>query len=215
MTERDAQARHHLLNETLVRAIDDELSPSETGEVESHLSRCDACQQRYQDLREISVRIEAWAGCIATASPMNARELLMRKLDDRQSQTVPPPASKVLRRFGWGMALAATLALSVVFAPHGSHASKNDSGSIAARSSMDSFEVNGETFAALPYSNPDLPISTSHIVQMQIPVSSLTDAGVAFEPVSMQEAALNHSVLADVLVGMDGQPLGIHVLSAQ
>ncbi len=215
MTERDAQALHHLPNDALVRAMDDELSPSETTEVESHLSRCDACKERYQNLRDISVRIDAWTARIWTASSMQARELLVRKLDSRQSQSIAPPAKNVLRRFGWGMAIAATLALCVVFAPHGSHASKSDSMSVSGRPTADTFEVNGETFAALPYSNPDLPISTSHIMEMQIPVSSLTDAGLAFEPVSMQEAALNHSVLADVLIGMDGQPLGVHVLSAQ
>lgn len=215
MTKRDPQTGNHLPNDLLVRAMDDELFAWEAAEVEAHLSHCDGCRQRYQNLRDVSMRIDDWAACLLPTSSVEARELLVRKLESRQSQMAAPAPSKVLRRFGWGMAIAASLALGVIFAPHGSRPSRVDSASISERPAIDSFEVNGETFAALPYSNPDLPISSSHIVQMQIPVSSLTDAGVAFGPVAMQETALNHSVLADVLIGMDGQPLGVHVLSAQ
>ena len=66
---------------------------------------------------------------------------------------------------------------------------------------------------ALPYSNPDLSVNASHVVQMQVPVSSLTDAGLSFEPGSAEQAEFDHSVLADVLVGADGQPLGVHVIA--
>jgi hypothetical protein len=77
------------------------------------------------------------------------------------------------------------------------------------------FEVAGELFSPLPYSNPDLPIGAPHIVRMQVPVSSLSDAGIAFEPVSNQALTADSSVLADVLLGMDGQPLGVHVLGVE
>jgi hypothetical protein len=75
--------------------------------------------------------------------------------------------------------------------------------------------VDGESFIPLPYSNPDLPIAAHRIVQMQVPVSSLADAGVHFEAISSEVSSGDESVLADVLLGIDGQPLGIHVLGAQ
>jgi hypothetical protein len=85
--------------------------------------------------------------------------------------------------------------------------------SSAAISMTDSLEVDGETFIALPYSNPDLPLGASHIVQMQVPLSSLADIGIVLEPVANEISGVDRSVLADVLVGTDGQPLGVNVLS--
>jgi len=48
---------------------------------------------------------------------------------------------------------------------------------------------------------------------MQVPVSSLADIGIALEPVSNEVLNQDRSVLADVLLGADGQPLGVHVVS--
>jgi hypothetical protein len=58
-------------------------------------------------------------------------------------------------------------------------------------------------------------MSAPHIVEMQVPVASLASAGLFFEPVSNEAGAPERSVLADVLVGLDGQPLGVHVLSVE
>jgi hypothetical protein len=215
MRKREDQTPNHLANGLLVKAIDDELLPSELAQVEGHLSACEECKRRYQDLRVVSDHVESLASAIIPRASTHAREALVRKLDGRQPQQVTPGPGKVLRRFSWGMAVAATLAIGILFAPHNLHTASNGPSLSSTLRSIDTFDVNGETFVALPYSNPDLPVSTSHIVQMQVPVSSLTDAGIAFEPVSTDASVLNHSVLADVLVGMDGQPLGVHVLSAE
>jgi hypothetical protein len=119
-----------------------------------------------------------------------------------------------MRRFGWGMAIAATLALAIVLAPRqripsqqGAHAQTN------AAAMASSIEVDGETFIALPYSNPDLSANAPTIVQMQVPASSLADIGIAVEPVTNEILNQDRSVLADVLLGADGQPLGVHVVS--
>lgn len=215
MTKHYGQTPSHLSNDLLVRAIDDELSAPEAARVEAHLSQCAECKQRYQDLCLVSDRVEAFAAAIVPRSAMHGRELLAEKLDRLPAKVSAQPAGAVLRRFGWGMALAATLALGVLFAPHKLHTVPDGAPLSSARHAVDTFEVNGEMFVALPYSNPDLPVSTSHIVQMQVPVSSLTDAGVSFEPIAAQQTAFDHSVLADVLVGMDGQPRGVHVLSEE
>ena len=52
------------------------------------------------------------------------------------------------------------------------------------------------------------------MVQMQVPISSLADAGVFVEPTANRMTVPDRAVLADVLLGMDGQPIGVHVLSA-
>jgi anti-sigma factor RsiW len=209
MTKRDA----HLADDLLVRAMDDELFPSESAYVELHLSHCDGCRQRYQDLNLLSGRIEALAASIAPLPPAYGRVFLERKLDTVSPQVASAAHAKVMRRFGWGMAVAATLAIGIIFAPGKLDNPKAVADPISSRRSIETFDVNGETFVALPYSNSDLPVSSSHIVEMQVPMSSLTDAGVAFESISSQQTAVDHSVLADVLIGMDGQPLGVHVLS--
>jgi hypothetical protein len=73
------------------------------------------------------------------------------------------------------------------------------------------FELDGETFVALPDSNPGLPVNSARIVQMEVPVSSLADAGILVEAIAGD--AGDRSVLADVLLGADGEPRGVHVLS--
>ena len=120
-------------------------------------------------------------------------------------------AEKVLRRLGWGMAIAAALAIGITLAPHTRHVQSNYQPAPSQSLSNQTFEVDGETFIALPYSNADLPLNSPHIVQMRIPVSSLTAAGVTFQPISSEVSTGEDSVLADVLLGIDGQPLGVHV----
>ena len=215
MTKRDGRAPDHLTNDVLIRAMDDELSSFENVQVELHISMCDECAQRRQDLRVASDHVEAFAASLSPRLHGCERELLVRKLEALQAPIVASASGKVLRRFGWGMALAATLALAVIYAPK---KGGSETGAPATASSLrpsETFEVNGETFVPLPYSNPDLPVSSSHVVEMQVPVSSLTDAGVPFGAGSPQQTALDHSVLADVLVGIDGQPLGLHILSEE
>ncbi len=64
-----------------------------------------------------------------------------------------------MRRFGWAMALAASLAVGVLLAPY-LHVTNTVSRTTASGSALASLDVNGESFIALPYSNPDLPLST-------------------------------------------------------
>jgi hypothetical protein len=60
-----------------------------------------------------------------------------------------------------------------------------------------------------------LPLNAPHIMQMRIPVSSLAAAGVSFEPSSSEVSPGDDSVLADVLLGIDGQPLGVHLTGVE
>ncbi len=206
----------HLTNDLLVRAMDDELSGAESVLVESHLAECGECRQSYRSLRVLSAGIESFVTAIPAHSSDAQRELLARKLHSRNAPLpLPHTPEKVLRRFGWGMAIAATLAIGIMLAPRSKHSVGSSPAVASDLQSGGSFEIDGETFIRLPYSNPDLPMSSAHIVQMQVPVSSLMDAGIVFEPISSQVAAPDRSVLADVLLGIDGQPLGVHVLGEE
>jgi anti-sigma factor RsiW len=206
----------HLANGLLVRAIDDELPEAEADLVAAHLSRCGECKQKYQQLALLSSRIETLVRGIAVAASHSERESLKKRLEQRQQSVVPTNGGeKVLRRFGWGMAIAATLAIGITFAPRAKRVPSGDQPAPRQSRSNDTFEVDGETFALLPYSNADLPVSAPHIVQMHIPVSSLAAAGLTLRPISSEVSTGEDSVLADVLLGIDGQPLGVHVAGVE
>jgi len=202
----------HFSNDILVRFLDDELPPNETATVEQHLNACAHCRQRYHHFGGLSKSIENFVAGIEPQYAQGHRDTLGLLLNAGSGTRVRAP-QRVLQRLAWGLALAASIVLGLFTAPRLSHAPLKPSIlSKAAQPSPTLLEVDGETFVPLPYSNPDLP-PTTHIVQMQIPVASLTDAGVHFEAISNEISSSDQSVLADVLLGIDGQPLGVHVLS--
>jgi hypothetical protein len=199
----------HLTNLQAVKFLDSELSDAEAALAAEHLRECAGCRQTVEELRQGSLRVEAFVSALPAApAPFEREQLRLKLVAAERSKHVPQSPEKVMRRFGWGMAIAATLAVGILIAPRHREELKPRAQTNAA---VDSVEVDGETFIALPYSNPDLPVGTSRIVQMQVPLSSLADVGIVLEPVS-NEAGTEGSVLADVLVGADGQPLGVNVL---
>ena len=146
------------------------------------------------------------------------RQDLLSSLDAAKQKKGVGGASKALGRFGWILAAAASLAVGVSYVPFSRMFQRSEQARALTASAHFSqagspFEIDGETFQYLPYSNPDLPMGGAHIVQMQVPLSSLADAGVLVEPVANRITTPDRAVLADVLLGMDGQPIGVHVLS--
>jgi hypothetical protein len=205
----------HLTNDLLVRAIDDELSDSENALVDSHISCCEECRRRFSELRGLSLEIQMLVDALGVESRRDERASLAGNLQpSRISRTPLRSSTKAMRLFGWGMAAAASLALGIMLAPEWKRNGATPPKAIV-RTQPGVLEVDGESFVALPYSNPDLPLGAPRIVEMQVPVSSLTDAGIVFESISNQASAPDRSVLADVLLGMDGQPLGVHVLGVE
>jgi Putative zinc-finger len=203
----------HLRDALLVASIDDELSSAEAASVASHLSACHDCFGRYQALRQLSANLESAIAAVPVESAHVERERLARVLQSRELTRANVSQSHVLRRLSYALAIAAAIAFALMFAPQWNRSVAVNRAASALQPS--SFQLDGETFVALPYSNPDLPLNSSHIVRMQVPVSSLADAGVVFEPISNEiSAQQDRSVLADVLLGIDGQPLGVHVLSS-
>jgi hypothetical protein len=199
----------HLSDALLVGSMDDELTPAEQASVTAHLPLCQSCSERYEALRQLSTKVESALAAPALEFSEEQHDYLERQLQARELQTPAVRNSHVLRRLSWAMAIAAALAFALMFVPEWKRSASVNQAAVQ----PSSFQVDGETFVALPYSNPDLPLNTSHIVRMQVPVSSLAAAGVVFEPISAETSAQDRSVLADVLLGLDGQPLGVRVLS--
>lgn len=203
----------HVSDAVLIRAIDDELNESETHAVESHLAACDECARRRQRLRHLSANIESAIGEAPVALSLEQRDCLDRELEAREAAASAKRSSPALLRVSWALGIAAALAFVFMFMPQWKRAQKHPGSALAAAVQPSAFDVDGEQFLALPYSNPDLPLNTAQIVQMQVPVSALADAGIVFEPISNEIASRDSSVKADVLLGIDGRPVGIHVLS--
>ncbi len=201
----------HLTDDLLIRALDDELTPAEATVVESHLRVCEGCKRRSAEFRFLSDKVESLVAR-AVRSASARRETLVHKLETQARPLLARRPSKLARGFGWAMALAASLAVIAVVVPRSIHSAK-PTGTEVSQVQSGTFEIDGENFIPLPYSNPDLSTAAPHIVQMQVPVASLAAAGIAFEPVSNGVQAMDRSVVADVLFGMDGQPLGVHVVS--
>jgi anti-sigma factor RsiW len=211
----------HLSQDLIYRTLDDELTTAERFECESHLAVCDVCRQKLISLQEFSADIEAVVQSTVIPSMDSVRSELLKAMenDNAPAAALHNPA-KVMRRFGWGMGIAATLALGVLLAPR--HELKQSTDTQQQASHLTSaaqaapIEIDGETFLPVPYSNADLQTSAPHIVEMQVPIASLADVGIVLEPVTNRVGAegadADGSVLADVLVGADGQPRGVHVL---
>ncbi|MBV8550023.1 MAG: hypothetical protein JOY54_01895 [Acidobacteriaceae bacterium] len=210
----------HLSKAVLIRAMDNELSGAEATAARVHLAVCDECSRACEEWRHLSYEIASMVASVPAALSAADGEQFMQRMEARaaarpavhthrqQSPTV------VLRRFGWGVAIAATLALGVMLAPHGKEKLvAHEPAAVAMQSGT--IEVDGESFIPLSYSNPDLPVNTSRVVQMRVPVSSLTEAGIVFEPISNGSSTADRTVLADVLIGTDGQPLGVHILGLE
>jgi hypothetical protein len=202
--------------DVVVRAVDKELSRDEAVWVPGHIAECAECRRQYEAVEDVSLHIESAVNSVAVVEGMGEREHLLARLkqQDHARPTAQAPA-RVLRRFGWGMAIAATLAIGIIVTTKDRMPSGVASapGTEATPAISNAIEVDGETFVALPYSNPDLPTSAPRIVQMQVPLYSLADIGIASAQVVSEAFNQDRTVLADVLLGADGQPLGVHVVS--
>ncbi len=224
MTAPNSAGSGHLSNDVLVRAMDEELSGTERMHVERHLADCEGCLARQADLRRVSDGLESFLRSYQPAFTrpdlaLGERQALLSRLDAAGQKAQVNGTGRTLARFGWTLAAAATLALGISYVPLSKMFTSGErTGTLSASAHFSQpgspFEVEGETFQYLPYSNPDLPVGGSHVVQMQVPLSSLADAGVLVAPAANRITMPDRAVLADVLLGMDGQPIGVHVLSA-
>ena len=206
----------HLGMAELLRALDGELAPAEVDAVEHHLDTCGACRAK---LREVGAACAAIDETLLRAAPpaaadARARSRLAQDLQARENGGATNGSFSVwpLHSRLWSSGIAAAaLAGGLALVLASSHVTIAPSTPGLSNSML---QVNGETFVALPYSNRDLAEGAApRIVEMQLPASQLVNAGVVFEAVSSAASDPDQTVRADVLLGADGEPLGVHVLS--
>lgn len=221
----------HLNDDLLIRHLDDELSSSELLSVELHLEGCDECRSRLAAVRRATGAVDdlflsMQPAFLESERGELAQALAKQQLDGErmradaagrleQNKKLVSRGASYRRRFEWVSAVAACLAAGVFyFSQRRSDSPMNSPASIvkATPAVLNSFDVDGEKFWALPYSNPDLPV-TARVIQMEVPVASLADAGIVVEPLLNRTSEPDRAVLADILLGLDGQPVGVHVVS--
>jgi anti-sigma factor RsiW len=190
--------------ERFVSAASTKVDPAERGEIARQLREREAIVSNAR-------RVRSAKG--AAARRQTVEDLVSPSGGALETATVLREFLKSFRGPArWSIAIAAGLLLAVLFLPRPRLSPLP--APVTAAGMAQTFQVSGETFVALPYSNAELPMSALHIVEMQVPVSSLAEAGVIFEPVSIEQANPDRAVLADVLFGLDGEPLGVHVIDA-
>lgn len=224
----------HLSDQQLVRALDKELPSDAQAEVDVHLASCESCLDRYEALTDLSERLRHVLETVPVSAPLSAREELRSKVQRPGSAVAPRFA---LRRWVW--AAAACIALALLFslnrrtperkvqvtkAPNApvieartepvprSSASlkKTTSEPQRRRVGAKPAEVSGTApFIPLPYSDPALPLEAADIVRVQMRLSTLANSGV----IRMMPGSGDGWVQADVLLGMDGEPYGIRLVS--
>lgn len=197
----------------LVRYLDGELSDKRFLVVREHLASCSDCRHRQGEFASLSSEVQLLVAAGSAEATVQLRKDLEEALLTRSGKSQKSVPAKVMRRFAWGMTIAAILALVVLLAPHFEKSLTQVPVPETAMLEARTISINGENFVSLPYSNPDLPLNAPRIVEMRVPISSLASAGIVPEPVG--EGVGDHTVLANVLLGLDGQPRGVHVLEEE
>jgi hypothetical protein len=201
----------HLTRETLVRAFDCELSTDERLELEQHLGQCVNCLEEFDRIADLSSDIARLVDRTSVVRPRQAREHLAEMMAASASRG----QSRGLRSrlVPWMAAAAALIALvfgaGVYFiATHSRSLSPKVQAGVVQRGAESWVQSTDLPFVQLPYSNPALPLESERIVRVNMRLSDLASTGV----VAMTTPASDAWVQADVLLGMDGEPYGIHLL---
>lgn len=226
----------HLTYEEMVRLLDSELDAVGQARIETHLANCAECLKRYESLAEFSETLSHAIETLPIVVPPAARQRLETAIEQRATITLMRP----IRWWPWA-AVAAGLIL-VLFLLHSRRSSlvgaRPAAPSIAKSTPLEttpasrtipkpavaktrsaapsaSRRVNQDSsfdnaFIRLPYSDPSLPINTADIVRVEIPLSALASSGV----IRTQPGTADALVKADVLLGLDGQPSAIRLVSA-
>jgi hypothetical protein len=103
----------HLNDGTLRAYLDDELEPSRMAEVETHLSDCEACGKRLDDMRVRSARVASTLNAVAD-SPVESPEAAFDRLRPRLVETSPKRTFSWRRRARMAWAPAALLIVLAV-----------------------------------------------------------------------------------------------------
>ena len=211
----------HLPEGLLLRYLDEELTAGEARGVERHIAGCAECRGKLAELRRTAIAVDDLFLSAPLSYSHGERDQLAFAIVEREQNArdtrvqASAWANRLWSKAGWwgvAAALAAGIAVTAVrlnFETRQQQPVQHG----AMVSSTHTFDIDGEKFWPLPYSNPDLPLNAPRVVEMQIPVSSLAEVGIITEPVTRRAMSSDDAVLADVLLGLDGQPLGVHVIA--
>lgn len=209
----------HIPDGLLAKAVDEELTLDERLFVERHLAACPTCRERRRQWAELSDRVQDCVLAAPVSVPDLSRECLAASVG------VPASASPaevrrrrwILPRAGAAAAVACLVVLGSagVFWKIGPWAGKRLDLSANRAAVVDDPRGDEGDFIPLPYSADAVP-DADRIVRVELPVSDLEEEGIL--PAGVDSAAVYGAaygdgwVLADVAVGLDGQPAGIRLV---
>jgi hypothetical protein len=193
----------HLSESQLIQALDGELSSAAQIEVDLHLANCETCLERYESYAAVSETISRAIEAEPVAGARLARQQLAQRLNEAEQPSVRPPNS---RRFLWAWAAAACFALVLLFAGY-----RAQTRHAAAPQSKATEALPASSFIRLPYSDPSLPLESADVIRVRMRASTLANAGI----IRVSPNTNDGWVQADVLLGIDGEPRGIRLISAQ
>jgi len=227
----------HVNDKRLLRAIDGEMTPAEHAEFDAHLVRCEACLERYEALAEFSNEIEKAIDATPVQAPRSAREQLIEALAGDRIKT---PVSSGRQGWWWAPAAIAASAALLFFALRApkeitpkqevaTHQVQANPAPVVTPLPQDvqqparskpilqnsthqqiAGHATTSAFIRLPYVDAAQPIQTAGLLRVQMKLSMLANAGV----IRMMPGASDGPVQADVLLGLDGQPYAIRLVSA-
>src|SRR5580658_2493791 len=206
----------HIPDGLVAKAVDDELTMDERLFVERHLAVCPTCRERRRQWAELSDRVQDCVLATPVAVPDLSRECLAASVG------IPASASPgdvrrrrwILPRAGAAAAVACLVVLGSagVFWKTGPWAGRRADLSANRAAVVDDIRAEEGDFIPLPYSEEAVP-GAERIVRVELPLSALVEEGV-LSAAAVDSAAVYGDgwVLADVALGLDGQPAGIRLV---
>jgi hypothetical protein len=231
----------HLTDEELVRTLDGELTVFERAKIDEHLVRCELCLERYEALAEFSSDIEMAINGTAVRPPRDSRERLIAAMESGTATSAAPARGR-RRAWQWSAAAAASVAIASLALYRPQPTPKQEDASVqevqsrssapaptqveapaapaqrevpssfraASKGTKTAAEANTSGFMRLPYADTALPMQTAGLVRVRMQLSMLARAGV----IQMSPGAPDAPVEADLLLGIDGQPYAVRLVSA-
>ena len=170
-------SENHPSSELLFCRLDGELAADAADRLDTHLSECAECRDRWNRLRTVSEAVDGYS--MTLGSPGGQRSALIAALKAREQRTY------------WTFAAAA--AALILAAGIGVLVSR------PAKTPARAPQMAADAFIDLPYSDENLSGEGAVVLQVELPRSAVALAGI---PVS--DGPADGRVKAEVLVGADG-----------